>query len=80
MSQAKGKLVSMHENWLKYEAIVVPADAGHEQREATRTAFYGGGIALMENLKTIGDMASEHKATLCMEMLDHELNSFKVGL
>ena len=36
---------TVHDEWMDFEKLVIPAEAGRGQRAAMRRAFYGGAVS-----------------------------------
>ena len=64
-------------NWRDYERIVLPPDAGVEQRRQTRMAFYAGASALVSITDHIGQPeVSEEAGMAILSTIQAELRAF----
>lgn len=72
----KGKIIEA--GWIVYRLAVVSPDAGKDQLEETRIAFFAGAQHLFSSIMTIMEEDKEPTDAdmLRMELIDGELKSF----
>jgi hypothetical protein len=76
MDKIKPSMLIKHE-WESYRKEVVPANAGVEQLQETRRAFYAGAQAYRWLVINHVAALPDDKAELEMQALDEELKRFK---
>jgi hypothetical protein len=68
---------TMGRQWKSFEAAVVPADAGPEQRQEMRRAFMAGAWAMFCTIENVSNASSDDAEVLViLERLRAECESF----
>lgn len=63
---------TIEKEWMQYEALVIPKDAGSIQRQETRRAFYAGAQALLEMTNSLGEETVSEDAAVAILQGWHE--------
>jgi hypothetical protein len=66
--------------WKKFEASVVPAEAPPYQREAMRTAFYGGATSLLDMMSYLADEMNNVVGMVILQRLYRERDEFEAEM
>ena len=62
--------------WLEYRQKVVPKNAGQEQIDATKNAFYAGAITMMEVMSRVGEPdCPEEAGMIILDGIQREIKS-----
>jgi hypothetical protein len=71
------KTKSLHQLWVNYLEIAIPKNAGTEQVNQTRMAFYSGAAAVMNTNLRIGEPdIAEGEGTKILDDMCRELADF----
>lgn len=70
--------ITLFQEWKRFEAAVVPQQAGVQQREVCRRCFYAGARALYELMMHYAD--SPTRTYNQVRRLHHELDAFDTDI